>query len=70
MVTYAYSTHAPKSHWIMRTVATSVARFFRCQRQYAYLDELPDHLLRDVGLNRSDIAEARKDYRLFWPTHR
>lgn len=30
------------------------------RRHYVQLEELPDHLLRDMGIHRGDIAVAKK----------
>lgn len=63
------SVMTQKSRSPIRAILRSIARRLRNERQYQHLDGLPDHLLRDVGLDRTDIATARRDNRLFWPTH-
>jgi uncharacterized protein YjiS (DUF1127 family) len=37
-----------------------LARIMRMRRDRAQLHELPDHLLRDIGLNRSEIASITR----------
>jgi uncharacterized protein YjiS (DUF1127 family) len=34
----------------------ALARIMRTRRERAHLHELPDHLLRDIGIDRSEIA--------------
>jgi len=40
------------------------------RRQYNELLELDDRFLRDIGLSRTDIAEARKSYFSGWRDNR
>lgn len=46
-------------------LAKSLLRFFQNRRQYKTLETLPDYLLRDVGLTRTDIARALHENRPF-----
>ena len=44
-------------HWLGRIVA-AVASEWRLRRQVAFLLEQNDHMLRDLGLCRSDVARV------------
>ena len=44
-------------HWLGRIVA-AVASEWRLQRQVAFLLAQNDHMLRDLGLCRSDVARV------------
>lgn len=35
-------------------------RTFRMERSSRLIEELPDHILRDIGMNRSEIAALMK----------
>ncbi|WP_165349926.1 MULTISPECIES: DUF1127 domain-containing protein [unclassified Mesorhizobium] len=39
----------------MTILASAVARIVRIRRDRATLDELPDYLLRDIGIERAEI---------------
>jgi|EndMetStandDraft_8_1072994.scaffolds.fasta_scaffold483081_2 uncharacterized protein YjiS (DUF1127 family) len=41
-----------------RAGLNAVARIVRVRRDRALLDELPDHLLRDIGISRLEIRLA------------
>ena len=36
------------------------ARIIRIRKDRALLDEMPDYLLRDIGISRSDISSATR----------
>jgi len=38
----------------------SYRRALRLQREYRYMEELPDRLLEDVGLTRRDVPSRRR----------
>ncbi len=38
----------------------SIARIVRIRRDRAMLDEFPDHLLRDIGIGRSEIRSITR----------
>ena len=37
-----------------------IREYFRCRRDYRYLLELPDHLLKDIGLDRMQIQDKMR----------
>ncbi len=37
----------------------SLIRFYAAARQFRHLEELPDYLLKDIGLTRADLKRAR-----------
>ncbi len=41
-------------------LADSFRQHFRNQRDYKDLQQMPDYMLRDIGLSRADIKQARK----------
>ena len=43
---------------ICRSCLSLLARIVRMRRDRAWLDELPDYLLRDIGIKRSEISSA------------
>ncbi|CDX50471.1 hypothetical protein MPL3365_120215 [Mesorhizobium plurifarium] len=43
---------------ICRSGLRFVARMVRIHRDRAWLDELPDYLLRDIGIKRSEISSV------------
>ena len=43
---------------ICRSGPSLLARIVRIRRDRAWLDELPDYLLRDIGIKRSEISSA------------
>ncbi|MEL6206837.1 MAG: DUF1127 domain-containing protein [Pseudomonadota bacterium] len=47
-----------------RALLPSIARVLRDRRQYRDLEALPDHMLRDIGLTRSDVRRAKQ---MNWP---
>lgn len=40
---------------VCRSATGHLARFIRIRRDRAWLDELPDYLLRDIGVERVEI---------------
>lgn len=48
-----------------QTLWTALSRFLRYRREYRHLEALPDHLLRDLDLTRSDIHRAIRADRPF-----
>jgi uncharacterized protein YjiS (DUF1127 family) len=57
-------SHLAGSHLVAELLVSwrawprAVTRGLRRQRDRAHLSELPDHLLRDIGIDRFDIASA------------
>ena len=45
---------------ICRHGVGSIARIVRIRRDRARLDEFPDHLLRDIGIGRSEIGSITR----------
>lgn len=45
---------------ICRSGLRIVARIIRIRRDCAWLDELPDYLLRDIGIKRSEISSVTR----------
>ena len=43
---------------ICRSGLRVIARIVRIRRDRAWLDELPDYLLRDIGIKRSEISSV------------
>ncbi|TGQ56874.1 DUF1127 domain-containing protein [Mesorhizobium sp. M1C.F.Ca.ET.193.01.1.1] len=43
-----------------RSARRTVARTLRIRRDRVWLDELPDHLLRDIGISRVEIWSATR----------
>lgn len=43
---------------ICRSGLRILARIIRIRRDRAWLDELPDYLLRDIGIKRSEISSV------------
>lgn len=43
---------------ICRSGLRVLARMVRLRRDRVWLDELPDHLLRDIGIKRSEISSV------------
>ncbi len=59
----AHSTATPAARWL-DDVSNLLARWLDASRSRMTLDELDDHLLRDIGLTR---AEARRESsKFFW----
>lgn len=57
------SEAAPTAHWA-RSASELLARWLDAARSRQTLDELDEHLLRDIGLTRDEARrEARK---FFW----
>lgn len=42
-------------------IATLVRQYFRYRRDYKHQQQVPDHMLEDVGLTRKVINRAMKD---------
>ena len=58
--------HRRPSIFALRTIASALPGFlawidhrFTRASQYAALEELDDHLLKDIGLTRKDVRRAR-----------
>ncbi|RWA66810.1 MAG: DUF1127 domain-containing protein [Mesorhizobium sp.] len=45
---------------ICRVGGSFLARIIRIRRDRAWLDELPDHLLRDIGIERAEIRSSTR----------
>lgn len=43
---------------ICRRGLRALARIFRIRRDRAWLEDLPDYLLRDIGIDRSEISSV------------
>ena len=57
----------PARRWLHRTIL-AIREFDRVQRDYERLLELPDHVLKDVGLERCQLRNELKFHRgkLIW----
>jgi uncharacterized protein YjiS (DUF1127 family) len=59
----AYAADEPRTRWLDE-VSNVLMRWLDASRSRQTLDELDDHLLRDIGLTR---AEARRESaKFFW----
>ena len=62
----ALTTNAGQSlrpfDFVISAVQT-LQRWYRCRRDMRHLMELDDHLLRDVGLTREEVARAAAKFR-------
>ncbi|UUX48948.1 DUF1127 domain-containing protein [Nisaea acidiphila] len=43
--------------WLPLHLFRSLAKHFRDQRDYEHLRDLPDYLLKDIGISRQEIGE-------------
>jgi uncharacterized protein YjiS (DUF1127 family) len=50
----------PAAMDIYRRGRSSLGRILRVRRDRAWLDDLPDYLLRDVGIQRSEISSVTR----------
>jgi len=47
----------------------TVGRYLRYRSQLASIAELDDHMLNDIGLNRSDLKAVAWNTALHWARH-
>ena len=48
------------------SLITALKQLLQARRDYARLSEMPDHLLRDIGLTRDDVERARRSTRFLF----
>ncbi|WP_191090227.1 DUF1127 domain-containing protein [Histidinibacterium aquaticum] len=56
------ATRRPNRAHKRRGQGHGLVRWFRLWRDYRHLDELPDYLLKDIGLTRADLYEDRRRF--------
>lgn len=49
-------THIP-GWWLPLRLFRAFARYLRNQQDYEHMRDLPDYLLKDIGVSRSEIEE-------------
>lgn len=56
--------HGRKTHTsgadFLSALVRGMRHHYRCQRDYRYLQELPDYLLDDIGLTRSEVKATTR----------
>ena len=51
-----------RAGWLGRLISRAAERY-ELHRAYTQLETLPDHLLRDMGIHREDISNAKLELR-------
>lgn len=51
---------------LLKAIILRIVRADAAYRQQVHLESLPDHILRDVGLDRDDVARTRRQLPSWW----